>query len=283
MLRRSHRLGERIARLSLSGKTALVVLALIVVGGLVALVYTPYSPYAIRPYERWLPPSLLHICGTDGLGRDLFSRLAAGSARTVLTSVTAVFIAITLGVLLAALIATSHRHVSGVLQRAADLFIAFPTLLIAMLLATAFVGSSATVAAAIGLGSVSVVTRTVLPELYASVRSEHALLAQQSGASWWWIVTRHVAPDIMPTLTVRATQLLGTAILAESGLSYLGLGPQPPAPSWGRMLAEFQPEIGVHTWPLAITAAVLLATVISFAIVGDALRDVFDVRLEDHS
>ncbi|MGA4508098.1 ABC transporter permease [Propionibacteriaceae bacterium G1746] len=262
------------------GVLALVMTGVVVLTVLVSLVWTPHDPLGVNVPLRWSSPSLEHPLGTDALGRDTLSRIMAGSRVTVTTSVLAVALATVVGVAIGALLVFLPRGLSSALERLVDLSVAFPTLILAVIIATFAGGSMWGVVAAIGLGSTSTITRTILPELRRSVRTDHVLLARTSGAGPLWLLGRHILPEVTPTLLVRMTQLLGAAALAEAGLSYLGLGTPPPAPSWGRMLAEHQSQIYTRPEVLAVPALVIVWTTLAFNLLGDALRDALDSRSE---
>lgn len=262
------------------GLLGLFMVGLVVATVLVSLVWTPYDPLGQNVPERWAPWSLDHLFGTDALGRDTFSRIMAGSRVSVLTALLAVALATVLGVAIGGLLVFLPRGISSALERLVDLAVAFPTLILAVIIATFAQGSTWGMVLAIGLGSTSTITRTILPELRRSTRTDHVMLARTSGAGPLWLLRRHIMPEVVSTLLVRATQLLGVAVMAEAGLSYLGLGTPPPAPSWGRMLAEHQSQIYSRPEVLAVPALVIVWTTLGFNLLGDALRDALDSRSE---
>ncbi|MBO1030940.1 ABC transporter permease [Tessaracoccus sp. SD287] len=262
------------------GVAALVMVGLVVLTVLVSLVWTPHDPLAIDVSNRWAPWSATHPLGTDALGRDTASRIMLGSQVTVTTAVLAVALATALGVPLGALLVFLPPGLSSALQRLVDLMVAFPTLVLAVIIATFAEGSMWGVVLAIGLGSVSTIIRTILPELRRSRSTDHVMLARTSGAGPLWLTWKHILPEVTATLLVRTTQLLGVAALAEAGLSYLGLGTPPPSPSWGRMLAEHQQQIYTRPEVLAAPALVIVWTTLGFNLLGDALRDALDTRSE---
>lgn len=247
---------------------------------LVSLVWTPYDPLAIDARNGWADWTLSHPLGTDALGRDTLSRIMAGAQVTLVSAILSIVLATVIGVAIAAGIAFLPRRHASLPERLVDLMVAFPTLLIAVIIATVSQGSTMGLVVAIGLGSVSTITRTVLPELRRSLRTDHVVLARTSGAGPGWILGRHVMPEISSTLLVRATQLLGVAVLAEAGLSYLGLGTPPPAPAWGRMLSEMQDQIYTRPEVLAVPAVAVVVTTLGFNLLGDALRDALDTKSE---
>lgn len=260
------------------GMISLVLVALMILVALVSLIWTPYDPSAVNPAESWAPFSAKHPLGADALGRDILSRLMTGSQITLLTAFCSVALATVFGLLLGGLIVFAPRPIAVLLERMVDLMVAFPTLLIAMIIATATKGATWGLIVAIGIGSISTITRTILPELRRSIRSDHVTLARTSGASPWWLLRAHIFPDVAATLLIRMTQLLGVATLAEAGLSYLGLGAQPPEPSWGRMLADHQNQIYSRPEVLVAPAVVIVIAILAFNLLGDALRDAMDAR-----
>ena len=260
------------------GLISLALVALMILVALVSLIWTPYDPFAVNPAESWAPFSAKHPLGADSLGRDILSRLMTGSQITLLTAFCSVAFATVFGLLLGGLIVFAPRPIAVLLERMVDLMVAFPTLLIAMIIATATKGATWGLIVAIGIGSISTITRTILPELRRSIRSDHVTLARTSGAGPWWLLRAHIFPDVAATLLIRMTQLLGVATLAEAGLSYLGLGAPPPEPSWGRMLADHQNQIYSRPEVLVAPAVVIVIAILAFNLLGDALRDAMDAR-----
>ena len=262
---------------SLLAGGALVVL--IVVVALLSLVWTPYDPYHVVVPDRFQGPSPLHPLGTDQFGRDEISRLMAGARNTLLVGMVTIVIAIAAGVPAGALAAFYRGLFEEAIMRASDVLLAFPALLLAMLFAAVFRPSTVTVMAAIGIAFVPVFARVVRGAGLQVLELDYVTAARTYGAGGWWILTRHLLPNVASVLIVQATIAFAVAILAEAALSYLGLGTPPPTASWGRMLSDsqnylFQAPL-LALWPgLAIALAVL-----GFNLLGDGLRDLLDPKL----
>ncbi|MEO9175778.1 MAG: ABC transporter permease [Gaiellales bacterium] len=253
--------------------------ALIVVAALVSLVWTPYDPTLVRPDDALAGSSSHHLLGADQYGTDVLSQLMAGARTTLLVGVVAIGIAALVGVPLGAIAAQRRGAIDELAMRASDIVYAFPAVLVAIILAAAYGGSTATGMAAIGIAYIPVFARLTRASALEVLRSDFVLAARAYGRRPLAILWRHVLPNIASILIVQATVLFAVAILAEAALSYLGLGAPPPTSSWGRMLNDSQTYIGsdieLALWPgLAIALAVL-----GFSLLGDGLRDVLDPRL----
>ncbi|MFC4223067.1 ABC transporter permease [Lysinibacter cavernae] len=265
------------------GAASLAVIAVIALTALVSFFWTPYDPAAADAYARWLSPSWAHVLGTDGVGRDIFSRIMVGARVTVLVSVAATALAAAFGTFLAVVGAFGLRWVREPVIILIDVLIAFPTLLIAMMLAASLGGSLAVVIVAVGISNGVNIARVLRPELRQVAGADFVLAARASGVGRGGILLRHILPGVAPVFIVQLSLTAALALLAEAGLSYLGFGAPATTPSWGRMLAETQSYVTVHPlaviWPgLAITIAVL-----AFHLLGDALREATDPRLTRYS
>lgn len=257
----------------LIGVTAVVLLA---GSAALSLVWTPSDPLAVDAANGWAPFSPAHPLGTDALGRDQLSALLVGARVTVQATVVATTIAALLGIAIAFVLALTPPTVTAVLQRFIDIAVAFPTLVVAIILVTGFGASTFVAACAIGLAASVVVARTVAPEIRSALSSDFVLLAEAAGAGASRILFRHVLPTIAPTLLVRVTQIMAAAALAEAGLSYLGFGTPAPTPSWGRSLADLQAQIMLRPEYLVAPAIAIVVVVLGFNLLGDALRDGLD-------
>lgn len=258
------------------GVAGLVLVSIPLLAALVSLVWTPYDPTAFVPADRWLSPSPAHLLGTDAGGRDLFSVLLVGAQSTMLATILATLIAVVIGLPLAMAAALASRRLGLLLERGIDIAIAFPTLVLAIILVTSYGASLWVSSLAIGLGGAVVIARTMLPELREAMTSPYVTLATAGGVGVIGILWRHVLPNTAPTLFIRATQLLSVAALAEAGLSYLGFGTPPPTPSWGRTLADLQSQVLVRPEVLIAPSVAITTLVIGFALLGDALRDALE-------
>lgn len=258
------------------GVTGIVLIGIPVLSAVVSLVWTPYDPTEFSAMDRWLPPSLEHPLGTDDGGRDLLSILLAGAQSTVVATFLATGIAVVVGLPLALGTALAGRRAGAVLERGIDVAIAFPTLVLAIILVTSYGASLWASSLAIGAGGAVVIARTLLPEIRGALAAPYTTLALAGGVGTGGILFRHVLPNVAPTLLIRATQLMSVAALAEAGLSYLGFGTPPPTPSWGRSLADLQSQVLVRPEVLLAPSLAITTLVIGFALVGDALRDALE-------
>ncbi len=261
------------------GAFALGVLTLLVIVAIVSLFWLPANPNYSNSLQAWLPPSPEHWLGTDGSGRDIAARLIAGSRVTILVVLGAALVSGVVGLVLAVAAGLGPKPLREALIVLIDVLIAFPTLLLAIMLAAVFGSGIPVVIAAVGVGFGVQIGRVVRAELRQINAEDFILAARAAGLSRWAILRTHLLPNTAAVFTVQLSLSMGLAILAEAGLSYLGFGAPPDVPSWGLMLAETQSYIAVYPmvvlWPgLAITV-----TVLAFFLLGDALREAMDPRL----
>lgn len=261
------------------GAFALAILALVSAVALLSLFWMPGDPSYSNVFQAWLPPSAEHWLGTDGSGRDLASRLMAGTRVTVLVVLGAAIVSGTIGLILAVIAGLGPRMLREPLIILIDVLIAFPTLLLAIMLAAVFGSGIPVVIVAVGVGYGVQIGRVVRAELRQINAEDFVLAARAAGLSRWAILRTHLLPNTAPVFTVQLSLSMGLAILAEAGLSYLGFGAPPSTPSWGLMLEETQAYISIHPlvvmWPgLAITI-----TVLAFYLLGDALRETMEPQL----
>jgi peptide/nickel transport system permease protein len=253
--------------------------AVVLLAALLSLFWSPYPPADIDIPNKLSGPSAAHWLGTDSLGRDVFSQLLVGAQNSIVVGVIAVGIGLAAGVSLGCLAAARRGWVEEVIMRAADFSFAFPALLTAILLTAIYGPGLAMSIVAIGIFNIPVFARITRGAANAIWSRDYVLAARAAGKGGWRITLDHVLPNIASVLIVQATIQFAIAILAEAALSYLGLGTQPPQPSWGRMLNEAQtqifqaPELAIYPG-LAIAAAVL-----GLNLMGDGLRDLLDPKL----
>jgi peptide/nickel transport system permease protein len=256
-----------------------VLVALLLAVALFSVVWTPYSPTELDIPHKLQLPSPAHWLGTDSLGRDIVSLLIVGSRVSIAVGLVAVGIGISLGVALGLLAAVKGGWTEEAVMRLADFTFAFPALLSAIMLTAIYGPGLVTAIVAIGIFNIPVFARITRASALVVRSREFVLAARALGKSEWQITMQHVLPNIAAILIVQATIQFALAILAEAGLSYLGLGTQPPTPSWGRMLNEAQAQL-FQAPQLAIYPGLAIAlTVLGLNLLGDGLRDMFDPRL----
>lgn len=252
----------------------------VVLTALLSYVWTPHDPEAIVIGDRFIGfMQQGHLLGTDHFGRDILSRLMVGSRQTLFVGILAVGISLVIGIPLGALAASFEGWISDILMRISDIMFAFPAILMALLIAAARGPSTSSAMMAIGLAFSPIVARVTRAASLTVLDRDFITAARSYGRGRLYIFFRHVLPNISSVLIVQATVLFSLAILAEAALSYLGLGTQPPTPSWGRALLDAQTQFGPHPslalWPgLAIAASV-----IGFNLLGDGMRDFLDPKL----
>ena len=253
--------------------------ALLVLAALVSLVWAPYPPAEIDIPNKLAAPGAAHWLGTDSLGRDIASQLLVGAQNSIVVGVIAVGIGLGVGVALGCLAAARRGWVEEVVMRAADFTFAFPALLSAIMLGAIYGPGLLTGIVAIGIFNIPVFARITRGAANAVWSREYVLASRAAGFGPWRITLDHVLPNIASVLIVQATISFATAILAEAALSYLGLGTQPPQPSWGRMLNEAQTML-FQAPMLAVYPGVAIAlSVLGLNLMGDGLRDLLDPKL----
>ena len=265
-------------RLPLTGWIGLVIVALVVLTAALSLVWTPHDPVHAVPEQRLLGSSAGHPMGTDRYGRDVLSRIMAGSRITLFVGLVAVGISALTGTVLGVWAGMTRGWPETLIMRGADILLAFPALLLAIIAGAAFGASTTTAMIAIGVAGVPGFARVARAGTLQVMTQDYISAARVSKVPGVLIAWRHVLPNILGLLIVQSTVAFALAILAEAALSFLGLGTAPPEPSWGRMLQSAQASLGTAPqlafWPgLAIAA-----TVLGFNLLGDGLRDVLDPR-----
>jgi peptide/nickel transport system permease protein len=255
-------------------------LSMLVLGAAaLSLVWTPWSPYELDIAAKLRPPSSAHWLGTDIFGRDIVSLLLVGARSTILVGVIAVGIGLLFGVCLGLIAAARKGWVEELIMRLGDFTFAFPAVLSAIMLAAVAGPGMVTSITAIGIFQIPTFMRVTRASANAIWAREFVLAARASGKGKFRITIEHVLPNILSVLIVQATIQFALAILAEAALSYLGLGTQPPQPSWGRMLNDAQ-SLLFQSPSLAVYPGLAIATaVLGLNLLGDGLRDLFDPRL----
>ncbi|MGF6254673.1 ABC transporter permease [Ensifer sp. LBL] len=259
----------------------LVVVALVVLLALAAPLIAPYSPDeqmfdGLTLEGAPLPPSAQFLLGTDTLGRDLFSRLLYGARTSLVIGLVANGVAVSIGLMIGILSGYLRGLVGNALMRFTDLMMAFPALLLAIVLAALLRPSLWIVAMVIALVNWVQVARIVYTETRGLVERDFILAERSLGAGHGRILFHHILPHLIPTAIVWGTLGIATTVLLEATLSFLGIGVQPPTPSWGNIIFESQSYFQAAPWLVFIPGAVILLTALSFNLVGDALRDILD-------
>ncbi|MGG6893204.1 ABC transporter permease [Rhizobium sp. BR 315] len=256
---------------------ALIILALVCVA-IVSLFWTPVPPAKVQIIHKLHPPFGFGLLGTDQLGRDVLSMLMAGCWNSLSISVSAVAIGGTLGTIIGVSAAAQRGLFEALVMRACDVIFALPPILSAMILG-AFLGTGRmTAIIAIAVFMVPVFARVALGSALQAWSRDYVLAARAIGNTQLAITLRHVLPNIMGNIIVQATIQLGLAILTEAGLAFLGLSVPPPAPTWGRMLAEAQTYFHVAPWLALLPGLAIALSVLGFNLLGDGLRDLLDPR-----
>lgn len=256
----------------------LVVISLFVLIAICAPLVAPYNPDKTSWTLIRKAPSWAHLMGTDENGRDVFSRVVFGAQASLLAGVVSVLIAAGIGVPLGLLAGFAGGKTDAAIGRVVDAMLACPFLILAIALA-AFLGPALTNAMiAIGVTAAPVFVRVARGATMDAAINDYVEAARALGNPPWRVAVRHVLPNIVPPVLVQATLAIATAIIAEASLSFLGLGQQPPAPSWGSMLNSAQRFLTQAPWLAIFPGVAIFLAVLSFNLVGDGLRDALDPR-----
>lgn len=256
-----------------------ILTALTVAAALISFVWTPYDYELIRIADKLQAPSMTHWMGTDHFGRDVLSMIMAGSRNSLAVALVAVGIGAGLGVPLGLLSAARGRLTDDAVMRFNDLVFAFPALLMAVMITAVFGPGAINAIIAIGIFNIPVFARVSRGAALSLWTREYILAARTAGKSKTLISVQHILPNLMSLLVVQAAIQFALGIVAEAGLSYVGLGAQPPMPSWGRMLAEAQTMIGFAPWLAIFPGLAIFVVVLGFSLMGDGLRDALDPRV----
>jgi peptide/nickel transport system permease protein len=267
-------------RLLLRDKRAtagLVILVLIIVGTIFAPFISPYDPQA-QDYEMLHPPSTTHILGTDDLGRDLFTRILYGARISLFVGIVTVVISLVIGVLMGLVAGYYGGWIDTVLMRYIDLQWAFPNFIIAVYLVAVFGTGLANVMVAVTLAFLDDFARIIRGMTLSIREEEYVLAARAVGATDFHIMFQHILPNAVAPLIVQATISVSYAILAEAGLSFLGLGVKPTTPTWGLIVSDARTFFSRAWWLGVFPGLAIMLSVLSINFLGDALRDILDVR-----
>lgn len=240
--------------------------------------FTQYNPIEKNLDARLLPPSAAHWFGTDDLGRDICARIIYGAQVSLRVGLLSVGIALVVGSLIGVIAGYFGGMVGEVLMRAIDIILAFPSILLAILIVAILGPGLNNAMIAIGIVNVPLYAR-LLRSTTLQVRNQEFIEASQAmGASHTRIIAFHILPNCLSPLIVQATLGIGAAILETAGLSFLGLGAQPPTPEWGTMLSNAKDFIRTAPWTLTFPGLAIMGVVVAFNLMGDGLRDLFDPR-----
>ena len=253
--------------------------AALLLAACLSLIWTPYPHAAIDVANKLKPPSAGHWLGTDQLGRDVLSMMLVGARNSILVAVVAVAVGAGIGVPLGAAAAWRQGWLDEVIMRASDFAFAFPALLSAVMITAIFGPGAVNSIIAIGIFNIPVFARLTRGAALGVLAREMILAARLAGKGAARIVVEHVLPNIASILIVQATVQFALAILAEAGLSYLGLGTQPPNPSWGKMLNEAQTLMYLAPHLAIFPGMAIVLSVLGLNLLGDGLRDLLDPTL----
>ncbi|MGC1494865.1 MAG: ABC transporter permease [Sulfitobacter sp.] len=254
--------------------------AVFILAALISFVWTPFDHATLNIPNKLKPPNVAHLLGTDHLGRDILSMIMVGARTSIAVAMVAVGIGMGLGVPLGLWAAARQgTWMDELIMRGNDLVFAFPSLVIAILITAIFGAGAVNAIIAIGIFNIPVFARITRGAALALWQREFILAARVAGKSTGRISVEHILPNVTNLLIVQGTIQFSLGILAEAGLSYVGLGAQPPLPSWGRMLADAQTMVSIAPHMALVPGFAIILMVLGLNLMGDGLRDYLDPRL----
>lgn len=257
------------------GFSLIIFLAIVLI---TSFIYIPYDPNLMDSSNVFSKPSLTHLLGTDNFGRDIFSRILKGSQMTFIVGISSVFIGGTIGIMLGAIVGYYGGIIDKLIMHVIDALMAFPGVILALVLITLFGSSITNISLALGIMAIPRFTRIVRSGFIQAKNMDYVKSSIAKGASSLRIMFIHIMPNITSSIIVTASLSFSSAVLSEAGLSYLGLGIQPPDPSWGKMLYESQAFFLMNPWYAIVPGIMITAIVLGFNLLGDGIRDVNDGR-----
>ncbi|MBR4632672.1 MAG: ABC transporter permease [Elusimicrobia bacterium] len=259
----------------------LTVILLLIIVALFAPVISPYTPSEQNVFERLQSPSINHIFGTDDLGRDVFTRMIFGARISLAVGFISVFIILVIGTFLGIISGYYGGKIDYIIMRFTDIVLCFPTFFLIILVIAFIEPNIYNVMIVIGVTSWPGLARLVRAEVLSLKEREFILVSKMMAISNIKIFFVHILPNIISPLMVYSSLAIGGAILTESALSFLGLGVQPPMPSWGQILTSGKDYIYMAWWLSLFPGIAILITVLAFNLVGEAIRDIFDPKEEN--
>ncbi|MDQ6993773.1 MAG: ABC transporter permease [Mariprofundus sp.] len=257
-----------------------IIVASVALLALLAPWLAPFDPTEIDVSVILMPPSFEHWCGTDTLGRDIFSRMLYGARVSLAVGFVAVGISLLIGLMLGAIAGYAGGRTDAILMRSTDMVLCFPTFFLILAVIAFLEPSIWNIMIVIGLTSWMGVARLVRAEFLSLKQREFIAAAEALGVSPVRIICRYLLPNAMGPILVSAVLGIAGAVLVESGLSFLGLGVQPPDPSWGNILTEGKDNIQIAWWLSMFPGLAILVTVLGYNLLGEGLRDYFDPKLK---
>ncbi|GGA65025.1 ABC transporter permease [Ornithinibacillus halotolerans] len=257
---------------------SLILLAFLVIM-VVSFFYTPYDVNEMEVANKLQPPSSAHWFGTDEFGRDIFSRIMVGTQTAFFVGVVSVSIGMTFGIIIGGVAGYFGGWIDEIIMRVIDALMAFPGIILALMLVAVFGTGMLNTSIALGLMAIPGIARIARSGFLQSKDLEYVQAARLTGLSSWKIMFKHILPNVASPLIVAASIAFAVAMLAEAGLSYLGLGVQPPDPSWGRMLKDSQSYMVSAPWYTYAPGVVITLLVLGFYMLSNAVRDLQDPRM----
>lgn len=264
---------------NLPATIALGFLTVVVLAALLAPVLPLYDPLALDTMNILAGPSALHPLGTDELGRDILSRIVYGGRISLGVALAAVVLACTIGSLLGILIAFLGKRAESVAMRLVDVFVSLPEIFVALVVLALLGGSLPTLIGTIGLIYCPQFARVVYNMTRSIREREHVMASRSLGAGKLWLIRYEALPNLYSIIAVQASVVFSFAMLMEAGLSFLGLGVQPPTPSWGQMVGVLKSYIFINPWPVIFPGLALFLVVLAINVVGDLLQDILNPEL----
>lgn len=252
-----------------------------IITAIVGPYFTPYAPETTDVVNKLAPPSADHWFGTDHHGRDIFSRIIHGMSITLYVGFASVILGATVGVVLGIISGYYGGRIDTIIMRAMDVLLAFPGILLALAIVSVLGGSLQNVIIAVAISSVPVFARIVRGSTLAVKQLEYIDAVRALGASDFRIIFKHILPNVSSPIIVQATLSIATAILSASGLSFLGLGAQPPTPEWGAMLSDGRNYLYNAPHVALYPGIMIVLIVLAFNILGDGLRDALDPKMKN--